>query len=162
MAAISSISSSHHRQSPQRRPNSGGGSRRSKSPAAAASSSRRRQYRSEMDLDKKTESSRAQVNTRTVADLKYFSSKRYHNLEWIAGPGDPPTTFIRRAGGQQLLLLFRGDGPRRGRPHALLLRLGAQLNLARRGCVESYCVVRGVANPKFTIIPSIFIFCCLQ
>merc|ERR1719229_1302496 len=61
MAAISSISSSHHRQSPQRRPNSGGGSRRSKSPAAAASSSRRRQYRSEMDLDKKTESSRAQV-----------------------------------------------------------------------------------------------------
>lgn len=60
MAAISSISSSHHRQSPQRRPNSGG-SRRSKSPAAAASSSRRRQYRSEMNLDKKTESSRAQV-----------------------------------------------------------------------------------------------------
>ena len=69
MAAISSISSSHHRQSPQRRPNSGGGggssNRRSKSPAA--SSSRRRQYRSEMNLDKKTESSRAQVNARTVA-----------------------------------------------------------------------------------------------
>ena len=75
MAAISSISSSHHRQSPQRRPNSGGGggssNRRSKSPAA--SSSRRRQYRSEMNLDKKTESSRAQVNARTVAGWQTWS-----------------------------------------------------------------------------------------
>ena len=74
----------------------------------------------------------------TIRATLYFSSKRYLNLEWIAGPGDPPTTFLRRAGGQQLLLLFRGDGPRRGRPHALLLGLGAQLNLARRGCVNSY------------------------
>lgn len=66
MAALSSSSSSsHHRQSPQRRPNSGGGGggRRNKSPSAAiaSSSSRHRQYRSEMNLDKKTESSRAQI-----------------------------------------------------------------------------------------------------
>ena len=65
MAALSSSSSSHHRQSPQRRPNSGGGSRRNKSPSsslAVSSSHRHRQYRSEMNLDKKTESSRAQVS----------------------------------------------------------------------------------------------------
>ena len=94
MASIASSSSSSHRQSPHRRPNSGG--RRNKSPAAAtsSSSSARRQYRSEMNLDRKTESSRAQVQLTELVKMLYAHMILYCPIDSC---GKAPTSHSRES-----------------------------------------------------------------